>query len=73
VIECHDALMVIAAALGKGASTRTQVRDAIAATDIEGLGGRIRFDSHGDRIDAPVSLWRVVGGRMVPLAESPVS
>jgi len=73
VVECYDAVSVIAAALETGASTRKEVRNAIAATDLMGLGGRIRFDSKGDRIDAPVSLWRVVGGRMVPLAESPVS
>lgn len=73
VVECYDAVSVIAAALAEGAATRQDVRDAIAATDINGVGGRIRFDAHGDRIDAPVSLWRVVGGRMVPLAESPVS
>ena len=69
VVECYDAVSVIAAALEKGAATRQEVRDAIASTDFEGIGGRIRFDHHGDRIDAPVSLWRVVGGRMVPLEE----
>ncbi len=68
VIECYDAVSVIAAALEKGAATRAELRDAIAGTDLEGLGGRIRFDEHGDRIDAPVSLWQVVGGRMVPFA-----
>jgi len=72
VVECYDAVSVIVSALERGASSRQEVRDAIAGTDIQGLGGRIRFDSHGDRIDAPVSLWRVVGGRMVPFAESPV-
>ena len=71
VVECHDAVSVIVAALESGASSRAEVRDAIARTDIEGLTGRIRFDAHGDRIDAPVSLWRVAGGRMVPLAENP--
>ena len=69
VVECYDAVSVIAAALEKGATTRKEVRDAIASTDFEGIGGRIRFDAHGDRIDAPVSLWRVVSGRMIPLAE----
>lgn len=69
VVECYDAVSVITAALEKGAATRKEVRDAIALTDFEGIGGRIRFDAHGDRIDAPVSLWRVVSGRMVPLAE----
>jgi branched-chain amino acid transport system substrate-binding protein len=69
LVECYDAVSLIAAALEKGAATRKEVRDAIASTDFEGIGGRIRFDTHGDRIDAPVSLWRVVSGRMVPLAE----
>ena len=73
VVECYDAVSVIAAAIERGATTRHEVRDAIAATDLDGLCGRIRFDAAGDRIDAPVSLWQVVGGHMVPLAESPVS
>jgi branched-chain amino acid transport system substrate-binding protein len=69
VIECYDAVSVIVAALEAGAATRDEIRDAVAATDIEGLGGRIRFDARGDRVDAPVSLWQVVGGQMVALAE----
>jgi len=72
VVECYDAVTVIAAALEEGAATRDEVRDAIASTDLEGIGGRIRFDAHGDRIDAPVSLWQVVDGRMVSLAEGVV-
>jgi len=64
-------VQVIASAVSSGASTRTAVRDAIAATDIEGIGGRIRFDSDGDRIDAPVSLWTIREGRMEPLGEAP--
>jgi branched-chain amino acid transport system substrate-binding protein len=67
--ECYDAVSVIASALQQGAATRAEVRNAIASTDLEGVGGRIRFDAHGERLDAPVSLWRVAGGRMVPLAE----
>lgn len=71
VVECYDAVSVIVAALESGASNRAEVRDAIAVTDIEGVGGRIRFDGSGDRIDAPVSLWTIHGGQMVPLAEPP--
>lgn len=67
VVECFDAVGVIARALAGGATTRTDVRAAIASTDIEGVGGRIRFDPRGDRIDPPVSLWRVEGGEMRPL------
>jgi branched-chain amino acid transport system substrate-binding protein len=66
VVECYDAVSVIASALEHGASTRAEVRDAIAATDLEGVAGRIRFDANGDRVDAPVSLWRIQGGRMIP-------
>lgn len=72
VVECYDAVGVIAAALEAGATTRAEVRDAIAATDLEGAGGRIRFDANGDRIDAPVSLWRISGGLMVRVAEGAV-
>ncbi len=73
VVECYDALMVIAAALEAGATTREEVREAIARTDLEGIAGRIRFDANGDRIDAPVSLWTIRQGRMVPLAEGRVA
>lgn len=67
MVECYDAVGVIAGALERGAATRAEVRDAIALTDAEGLTGRIRFDSHGDRIDAPVSLWTIRDGRMAPV------
>jgi len=70
VVECYDAVNVIAAALQAGAANRAELRDAIAATDLEGVAGRIRFDPNGDRIDAPVSLWTIRGGKMVPLAEA---
>jgi branched-chain amino acid transport system substrate-binding protein len=67
VVECYDAVSVIVGALQKGAKTRAEVRDAIAQTDIQGVAGRIRFDAHGDRIEAPVSLWTIRSGEMVPL------
>ena len=69
MVECYDAVAIIAAALEKGATTRAEVRDAIAKTDMEGIAGRIRFDARGDRIDAPVSLWTIRGGLMVPLEQ----
>jgi branched-chain amino acid transport system substrate-binding protein len=70
VVECYDAVSVIGAALQAGAANRAELRDAVAATDLEGVAGRIRFDANGDRIDAPVSLWTVRGGKMVPLSEA---
>lgn len=70
VVECYDAVTVIAAALEGGASNRSEVRDAIAATDLQGYSGRIQFGADGDRINAPVSLWTIHGGEMVPLSPS---
>lgn len=67
VVECYDAVSVIAAAIEAGATTRSELRAAVAATDLQGYGGRIRFNRDGDRIDAPVSLWTIAQGRMVPL------
>jgi branched-chain amino acid transport system substrate-binding protein len=69
LLECRDAVAVIVNALDRGAATRSEVLEAIASTDLEGFSGRIRFDASGDRIDAPVSLWRVAGGRMVRVEE----
>lgn len=67
MVECYDAVAVIASALERGATSRAEVRDSIATTDMDGVAGRIRFDANGDRIDAPVSLWTIQQGRMVPL------
>jgi len=67
-VESYEAVMVIADAIGKGAATRSSLRAAIAAADLEGFSGRIRFDPSGEREGAPVSLWRVSGGRMVPIS-----
>ena len=70
LVECYDAVTVIAAVLERGASNRGEVLEAVAATDLRGLGGRIRFDENGDRVDAPVSLWTIHSGQMVPLTAS---
>jgi branched-chain amino acid transport system substrate-binding protein len=69
LVECYDAVSVVAAALQGGATTRAEVRDAVAATDLDGATGRIRFTSAGDRVEAPVSLWTIQKGRMIPLQE----
>jgi branched-chain amino acid transport system substrate-binding protein len=73
VVECYDAVSVVAAALQAGAANRAEVLDAVAAADLHGYGGRIRFDANGDRIDAPVSLWTIRDGAMQPLREAVVS
>lgn len=67
LVECYEAVSVIAAALEAGVTNRAEMREAIAKTDIEGVAGRIRFDGRGDRINAPVSLWTIQHGHMVSL------
>jgi branched-chain amino acid transport system substrate-binding protein len=67
LVECYEAVSVIAAALEGGVTNRAEMREAIAKTDIEGVAGRIRFDARGDRINAPVSLWTIQHGQMVSL------
>jgi branched-chain amino acid transport system substrate-binding protein len=69
-IESYEAVMVIADAIGRGAAKRSELRDAVASADLEGFSGRIRFDPTGEREGAPVSLWRVTGGRMVPIVSA---
>lgn len=70
MVECYDAVYVIAAALEAGAATRDEVRNAVAETRLEGIAGSIRFAANGDRVGAPVSLWTIDRGQMVPLTES---
>jgi branched-chain amino acid transport system substrate-binding protein len=61
-VLAYDAVEVIAAGLrtlgplspdmldGARGETRERLRDAIARTDLKAATGRVRFDSHGDRI-----------------------
>ncbi|MGH7765326.1 MAG: hypothetical protein ACREOM_13015, partial [Candidatus Dormibacteraceae bacterium] len=63
------AVTSIVAALSTRAASRAEVLEAISRTHVQGIAGWIRFDANGDRIDAPVSIWRVVDGRMVAAVE----
>jgi len=46
-------------------SDRARTRALIAATDSEGVTGRIRFDKKGDRLDPKIALYKVVTGAWV--------
>jgi branched-chain amino acid transport system substrate-binding protein len=52
------ALVAIARAHDAGSLTRTQVREALGATDFNGLTGPVTFDASGFRRDAPLYLYR---------------
>lgn len=58
-------MRAIRAALDAGADSsaglRAGVVDALAATDFEGVTGRIRFDDLGDPVDPVFTLYRVEG------------
>jgi branched-chain amino acid transport system substrate-binding protein len=76
-VLAYDAVLVIAAglrslgrlpdeALEAGiAATRRRLRDAVAANEVDGATGRIRFDAHGDRRQG-VALFAVEKGPVGP-------
>jgi branched-chain amino acid transport system substrate-binding protein len=59
--EAYDAAMLVADALkAAGQADRAAVLDAFrSAGDRSGITGPIAFDEHGERVGAPVSLYRV--------------
>jgi branched-chain amino acid transport system substrate-binding protein len=59
--ETYDAFMIIAEALRRaGVADRERVlEEARKLSDFQGVTGLINFDSTGERIDAPISFYRV--------------
>lgn len=59
--EAYDAAMMVVEALRRAAEpTRAGVLEAFRAMDAyEGITGTVRFDPTGERLDAPVSFYRV--------------
>lgn len=61
--ESYDAVMLMAEAMSKANSIRPkEYLPYLKASDHQGISGRIRFDSTGDLIDAPVTVYQVEGG-----------
>ncbi len=61
--EAYDAMLVVVDAIKRARSLdRQKIRDAIAATDIAGTRGRIRFDKNGDPT-FDTHVVRIVGGK----------
>ena len=59
--EAYDAAMLVAEAIRRAdAPTRDEVLTAFRAIDgFEGITGTVRFSDIGERLDAPVSFYRV--------------
>lgn len=63
----HDAVRLIAQAVGKGAQTRDQlVKQLAAISGFEGTAGRLAFGAHRENIEMP--LYRIESGQAQPLA-----
>ena len=61
--EAYDAMLVVVDAIKRaGSLDRQKIRDAIAATDIDGTRGRVRFDKNGDPT-FDTHVVKIVGGR----------
>ncbi len=60
--EVYDAANLIIQALGRtGRPERAALAAQVAASDIEGVTGLIRFAPNGDRVEPQVSIWKVEG------------
>ena len=61
--EAYDAMLVVVDAIKRaGSLDRDKIRAAIAATDVEGTRGRIRFDKNGDPTFS-THVVKIVGGK----------
>ena len=61
--EAYDAILVVVDAIKRaGSLDREKIRQAMAATDIEGTRGRIRFDKNGDPTFS-THVVKIVGGK----------
>jgi branched-chain amino acid transport system substrate-binding protein len=69
--ESAAAVMVFADAIERaGSLDREEVRDALAATDMETFYGNIRFDQTGKNIAKPMALFQVLDGQLKVVAPS---
>jgi len=62
----YDSVMVIAAAMQKaGSSDPAQYAPALRSSRYEGVTADIAFDAEGNLAEAPLSIFRVSGGRWI--------
>ncbi len=67
--EAYDAMRVVLDAIQRtGSLDRQKIRDAMAATDLPGTRGRIRFDKNGDPTFA-THIVQIVNGKEVDARE----
>ncbi|MGL5002856.1 MAG: branched-chain amino acid ABC transporter substrate-binding protein, partial [Casimicrobium sp.] len=64
----YDATNVLIAAIQKAGSTDTKkIIDAVKATSMDGVTGKIAFDEKGDIKDGAVTVFQVKGGKWEPV------
>jgi ABC-type branched-subunit amino acid transport system substrate-binding protein len=64
-VNAYAAAQVLAAAIEKpGTLERKAIRDAIAATDMETVVGRIQFTEHGWAKDRMLLVVQWIGGKL---------
>jgi branched-chain amino acid transport system substrate-binding protein len=61
-----QAAEILLDAIARSDGTRPSVTRELFRTEVEdGILGDIRFDEHGDLVEGPVTIYRIVGGRPV--------
>lgn len=58
----YDGMGLILEAIARGGLDRHRIRGALAAVQVQGVTGEIRFDAHGNRVGS-VELLEIVNGR----------
>ena len=66
----YDATNVLIAAIQKAGTDPAKIIDAIKATSMDGVTGKIAFDDKGDIKDGAVTVFMVKGGSGKPLKSS---
>jgi len=66
-IPAYSAAQAVIAAIRKGARTRGDILKALRTQSFETAQGTLRFDQHGNNVDAPLVIYRYKGGGWVPL------
>jgi len=70
--QCYDAMMLVAARMGKGETTGPELQKALAGTKgYQGVTGEITFDENGDVVK-PVTIKVIKGGSFQKYPEKAV-
>jgi branched-chain amino acid transport system substrate-binding protein len=66
-IPAYSATQAITVAIKKGARTRSDIMQALRTQSFDVAQGKMKFDEHGNNIEAPLVIYRYKNGDWLPL------